>query len=78
MNRENDRRKMRSLHDWIDEARHAGRFPNVARAVEPRLQSETDEEVRRSLNFELAGAYNMGPRARYPRISLTLHPGYAC
>jgi tetratricopeptide (TPR) repeat protein len=62
MNRENDRQKMRSLHDWIDEARHAGGFPNVARAVEARLQTETDEEVRRSLNFELAGAYNMAGR----------------
>ena len=42
MNRENDRRKMRSLHDWIDEARHAGGFPNVARAVEARLQWQRD------------------------------------
>ena len=62
MNRENDRQKMRSLRDWIDEARHAGGFPNVARAVEARLQTETDKEVRRSLNFELAGAYNMAGR----------------
>jgi tetratricopeptide (TPR) repeat protein len=62
MNRENDRRKMRSLYDWIDEARHAGGHANVARAVEARLESEADEEIRRSLNFELAGAYNMAGR----------------
>ena len=62
MNRENDRQKMRSLHDWIEEARRAGGFPNVARAVEARLQTEVDEEVRHSLNFELAGAYNMTGR----------------
>ena len=62
MNRENDRRKMRSLYDWIDEARHAGGFANVARAVEARLENEPDNEVRRSLNFELAGAYKMAGR----------------
>ena len=62
MNRENDRRKMRSLYDWIDEARHAGGFANVARAIEARLENESDDEVRRSLNFELAGAYKMAGR----------------
>jgi tetratricopeptide (TPR) repeat protein len=62
MNRENDKRKMHSLYDWIDEARHAGGFPNVARAIVARLQTETDEEIRRKLNFELAGAYNMTGR----------------
>ena len=62
MNWEKYRQKMNPVDHWIDEARHAGGFPNVARAVEARLQTETDEEIRRSLNFELAGAYNMTER----------------
>jgi len=62
MNRENDRRKKHSLYGWIDEARHAGGYPDVARAIEARLESEPDEEIRRSLNFELAWAYKMTER----------------
>ena len=62
MDWEKYREKMRPVDRWVEDARHAGGFPNVVRAVEARLQTETDAEIRHSLNFELAGAYNMTGR----------------
>jgi tetratricopeptide (TPR) repeat protein len=62
MDWEKYRRKMDPVDRWVEDARQAGGFPHVARAVEARLQSEPDEEIRRSLNFELAGAYKMTER----------------
>ena len=56
------RRKMEPVNRWVEGARRAGGDLNVARAIEARLESEPDEEIRRSLNFELAGAYKMTDR----------------
>src|SRR3982751_990716 len=57
MNWEKYREKMEPVGRWVEDARRAGGDPNVARAIEARLESEADEEIRRSLDLELAGIY---------------------
>jgi hypothetical protein len=56
------RRKIEPVNRWVADARKAGGDLNVARAIEARLESEADEEICRSLNFELAGIYKMAGR----------------
>ena len=62
MDWESYRRKMEPVNRWIEDARRAGGDLNVASAIEARLESEEDEEIRSSLNFELAGIYKMAGR----------------
>jgi hypothetical protein len=59
MDWEKYRRKMEPVNRWVKDARQAGGDLNVARAIEARLESEPDEEIRRHLNLELAGIYKM-------------------
>src|SRR6266496_2164912 len=73
MDWESYRRKMEPVNRWIEDARRAGGDLNVAGAIEARLESEEDEEIRSSLNFELAGIYKMAGRYdEAERIYLTL------
>jgi tetratricopeptide (TPR) repeat protein len=62
MDWEKYRRKIDPVDRWVEDARRAGGDLDVARAIEARLESEPDEEVRRHLNFELAMAYKMAGR----------------
>jgi tetratricopeptide (TPR) repeat protein len=62
MDWEKYRRKMEPVGRWVEDARQAGGDRHVARAIEARLESEEDEEIRSSLNFELAGIYKMAGR----------------
>jgi tetratricopeptide (TPR) repeat protein len=64
MDWEKYRRKMEPVGRWVEDARRTGGDVNVARAIEARLESEPDQEVRSSLNFELAMAYKMTGRYR--------------
>jgi hypothetical protein len=56
------RRKIEPVDRWVEDARKAGGDINVIRVIEARLESEPDEEIRSSLNFELAMAYKMTER----------------
>jgi hypothetical protein len=62
MDWEKYRRKMDPVNRWVTDARRAGGDLNVAHAIEARLESEPDEEIRHSLNFELAMTYKMTGR----------------
>jgi hypothetical protein len=56
------KRKMQPVDRWAEDARQAGSDLHVAHAIEARLESEPDQEVRSRLNFELAMAYKMTGR----------------
>jgi len=62
MDWEKYRQKLEPVNRWVEDARQAGGDNHVAHAIEARLESEPDEEIRRSLNFELAGIYKMAGR----------------
>lgn len=57
-----DQNKLIEVQRWIDEVRRTGGKDGLAHALETRLANESDEAVRRTLNFALAGEYRSRER----------------